>query len=139
MLILVFLAVGICLVPVFGGEFGRLADLRLKMTWALFVSLLLQILIITVVPDGPRGLLAAGHLLSYLLAGLFVIANRHIPGWWVIATGGLMNLVAIGANGGVMPASAAAFHSAGLAPPSGVFLNSQVVSSPNLSFLGDIF
>jgi MFS family permease len=139
MLILIFLAIGIALVPLFGGEFGRLADLRLKMTWALFASLLIQIVIISVVPTGPKHVLAAAHVLSYLLAGLFVIANRHIPGWWVIALGGIMNLVAIGTNGGVMPTSAAAFHSAGLSPPSGVFLNSQVVSSPHLSFLGDIF
>jgi MFS family permease len=139
MLILIFLAVGICLVPLFGGDFGRLADLRLKMAWALFLSLLIQIVIISVVPDGPEHVLAAAHVISYLLAGLFVVANRHIPGWWIMALGGVMNLAAIGTNGGVMPASAAAFHSAGLGSPNGVFLNSQVVSSPNLSFLGDIF
>jgi MFS family permease len=139
MLILVILAVGICLVPLFGGQFGRLADLHLRGIWALFASLLIQIVILSVIPTWPVHLLAAAHVFSYLLAGGFVIANRHIPGWWVMALGGVMNLVAIGANGGVMPASASAFHSAGLAAQGGVFLNSQVVSSPNLGFLGDVF
>ncbi|MDP9223298.1 MAG: MFS transporter [Actinomycetota bacterium] len=139
MLILVVLAVGVCLVPLFGGQFGRLAELRLKMTWALFLSLLIQVAIISVVPTGPIRLLSAAHVISYVLAGVFVIANRHIPGWWVMAVGGVMNLAAIAANGGVMPASAAAFHAAGIAAPSGVFLNSEVVSSPNLKFLGDVF
>jgi MFS family permease len=139
MLILVILAVGICLVPVFGGEFGRLADLHLKRTWALFASLLIQIVIISIVPSWPIHALAAAHVFSYLLAGVFVIANRHMAGWWVMALGGVMNLVAISANGGVMPASASAFHSAGLTAQGGVFLNSQVVASPNLAFLGDIF
>jgi MFS family permease len=139
MLILVFLALGICLVPVFGGEFGRVADLHLKMKWALFASLGIQIVIIVIWPSGPEAILAAAHVLSYLLAGAFIVGNRHIPGWWVMALGGVMNLAAIGTNGGVMPASSAAFHAAGVTPPNGVFLNSQVVSSPNLSFLGDIF
>ena len=109
------------------------------MVWALVASLLIQIVIITIVPTGPEHVLAAAHVVSYLLAGLFVIANRHIPGWWLIALGGMMNLAAISTNGGVMPATAAAFHSAGLSPPNGVFLNSQVIASPNLRFLGDIF
>jgi MFS family permease len=139
MLILVILAVGICLVPMFGGQFGRLADLHLKLTRALFGSLLIQVVILSIVPTWPVRILAAAHLASYVLAGAFIIANRNIPGWWVLALGGLMNLAAIGANGGVMPASAGAFRSAGMASTGGVFLNSQVVSSPNLAFLGDIF
>jgi MFS family permease len=109
------------------------------MSWTLFASLLIQIVIISIVPTWPEGLLAGAHLFSYLLAGVFVIANRHIPGWWVMALGGGMNLIAIGANGGVMPASAGAFHSAGIATQGDVFLNSQIVSSPNLGFLGDVF
>jgi MFS family permease len=138
-LILVILAVGICLVPLFGGQFGRLADLHLKRTWALFASLLIQIVIISIVPSWPVHILAAAHVFSYLLAGVFVFANRDIPGWWVMVLGGVLNLAAISANGGVMPASSGAFHTAGLTSQGGVFLNSQVVSSPNLAFLGDIF
>ncbi len=43
--------------------------------------------------------------------------NRHIPWLWLLGLGGLSNLAAIGANGGVMPASAVALGAAGRGRP----------------------
>jgi Family of unknown function (DUF5317) len=80
------------------------------------------------------------HYVSYALIGVFVYANRRIPGASIIAIGGLCNLVAIAANGGSMPADMDAWATAGLDPiPQGVFENSAALSDPRLGFLGDIF
>jgi hypothetical protein len=48
-----------------------------------------------------------------------------------------MNLAAIGANGGVMPASPTASAIAGI-PASDQFANSAVLTDPRLAWLGDI-
>jgi hypothetical protein len=58
---------------------------------------------------------------------------------WVVALGGLLNFIAIAANGGVMPASRGALQSAGLDVRSGSFANSDVVEGANVAFLGDVF
>jgi MFS family permease len=50
-----------------------------------------------------------------------------------------MNLVAIAANAGVMPVLPSALSSAGLAEVPGRFVNSAVVQTPRLGFLGDVF
>jgi hypothetical protein len=54
------------------------------------------------------------------------------------ALGAALNLLAITANGGVMPASPAALARAGLADDPG-FQNSTVLADPRLAFLGDVF
>jgi MFS family permease len=58
---------------------------------------------------------------------------------WLIALGGAMNLVAIAANGGVIPASPAALLTAGRGLGTAGFRNSAALADPNLAFLGDIF
>ena len=59
-----------------------------------------------------------------------------MPGVPVILFGGLLNFVAIAANGGVMPADPdLAMHAAG----SEGFVNSGAVEDPRLLFLGDVF
>ena len=78
-------------------------------------------------------------LASYALGIGFLVANRRIPWLWLVGGGGLANLVAIGANDGVMPASPVALRAAGRALPAGRFLNSAPLAHPRLSFLGDIF
>jgi hypothetical protein len=64
---------------------------------------------------------------------------REIRFLWVIAVGGLLNLVAIAANGGVMPARRGALEAAGLDVREGSFANSDLVEGANLAFLGDVF
>jgi hypothetical protein len=137
--VLLVLLAGLCIasVPLAGGRLVRVLELRVRWTAAVFAALALQIAITTLMPGGDPTLHDALHLASYALAGAFLIANRSIPGLWLIALGGGMNLAAISANGGVMPASPTASAIAGI-PASDQFANSAVLTDPRLAWLGDI-
>ena len=139
MLLAASLALTLVTVPLAGGRLSRLAELRLRHGWAMFVALGAQVLIVSVVPEGPERLYEAIHLGSYLLAAYFFIVNRRIPFLWLLALGALFNFLAIAANGGVMPASRDALESAGLLTDVDHFTNSGVVEDPKLLFLGDVF
>lgn len=138
MVVLAALLLAIVSVPLAGGRLTALADLRFRHPWLLGLALGLQVLIISVVPGGDGVLHELAHVLSYVLAAIFVRANRHVPFLWLVACGGLMNFAAIAANGGVMPASASALETAGLRLGDG-FANSAPLANPRLAFLGDIF
>lgn len=138
MIVLAALLLAILSVPLAGGRLAALADLRFRRPWLLALALGAQVLIISVVPGGEGALHELVHVLSYVLAVIFVRANRHVPFLWLVACGGLMNFAAIAANGGVMPASASALATAGLRPDDG-FANSAALADPRLAFLGDIF
>lgn len=120
------------------GRLSALADLEFRHRWLLALALAVQVLIISVLPGGGGSWHEAAHLASYLMGGAFVVLNRHVPFLWLIGAGGLMNLTAIAANGGVMPARPEALATAGLTPESG-FANSAALPAPRLAFLGDIF
>lgn len=139
MLFLTLIAISLVSVPLSGGHLGALAEVRFRRLWLLFTALGLQILIISVIAGAPAGLLSTLHLGTYLMAGVFVISNRDIPGVLLVGFGGLLNLVAIAANGGVMPVSPDALAAAGHATASLEFSNSVALSHPSLLPLGDIF
>jgi hypothetical protein len=138
MLMLLIVAVGFLTVPLAGGRLTRLLELDFRGTWAVFASIAIQVLIVSVLPGGNRTLHVALHVASYGLAGYFVIRNRRIPGLWLIGAGGALNFLAIVANQGVMPASRAADQVAGIDPSNG-FSNSAALAHPKLLFLGDVF
>lgn len=98
-----------------------------------------QVIVLTVIP-GPKTWWRLGaYLASYGLALMFLLKNRSLHGFKVLALGAALNLLVIGANAGVMPASAEAVDRAGLAPTdSGTFENSAVLDHPRLAFLGDV-
>jgi hypothetical protein len=125
-------------VPILGGQLGALAALQLRRGWLLGAALAIQVLVITLLPSGAPALHRALHLGSYTLAGVFIIANRRLRGLLLIGLGGLANLVAIAANGGVMPMSAAAARTAGMTAEND-FANSAVLEHPLLAPLGDVF
>jgi hypothetical protein len=140
MIIVAAVAVVVVSVPLFGGNLGALATLRVRQAWAAMAAIALQVVIISVFEKViPHALGSALHLVSYGLAGWFVVANRRIRGLWVVALGGMLNVAAIVANDGVMPASNAAMHAAGIATKPYEFVNSGTVSHPKLAFLGDLF
>lgn len=139
MILLAVLAVAVLTVVPLGGRLAGLIDIDFAWTWLVAAAIGIQILIISVIPDRFEGIHRPLHLLSYALAGAFVVANLKLPGVWLIGLGGLSNLVAIAANGGVMPASAEALRSAGGRLEPGEFVNSGVLEDPKLLFLGDIF
>jgi Family of unknown function (DUF5317) len=70
---------------------------------------------------------------------VFLAANWRLPGVPLITLGAACNLVAIAANGGVMPASPTALAGAGLPVRAPGFHNSAALADPRLAFLGDIF
>lgn len=126
------------LVPLTGGRLGALADLEFRAVAVLAGGLAIQIVTVSVIPDGPPGLYRALHLVSYASAAWFVVANRRVPWLWLSAVGATTNAFVIALNGGVMPASASAMRTAGRVADSG-FANSSVVRDPVLPFLGDVF
>jgi hypothetical protein len=136
-LLLVAIVLGVGAVPLTGGRLSRLANVRLRLVPAIFAALLIQVVITSVASDGgwiDRVL----YLLSYCLAGCFLVANRKIPGMWVVAAGTSLNALAIAANNGVMPASRSALRTAGLATSSHGFANSTLLLHPRLLLLGDV-
>jgi len=135
------LATGVLLlsVPLSGGRLSRLAEVRIRATWALVAALAIQVVILEVLPGGVPGLHAGAHVVSYLLAAYFVVVNRRVPGMALIGLGGALNALVIFANGGVMPASRAAMRMAGIPLSSDGFVNSAAASGAHLRFLGDVF
>jgi hypothetical protein len=125
-------------VPLFGGRLSALAEVRAKLAWMLPAALGLQVISISV-PGIPEGLRPILQLASYPLAGVFVIANRRLPGMLLIGLGALLNAIAMSANGGVMPASPSALVTAGLPLQHDRYVNSGLVEDAKLAFLGDVF
>jgi hypothetical protein len=121
------------------GRLGRLMTIRFRRMYLVWVALLDQILVISVLPDHEHLVLDIANLVSYAAAAFFVWSNRRIPGVMLLGAGGALNLLAIVTNGGTMPASASALRASGWKPAVGHFANSAVVAHPKLVFLGDIF
>ncbi len=138
MIIIVAAVLVVLTVPLTGRSLAPLGHVPIRRSWVVWASMLIQ-LPITLIPAFPATIGEVLHLLSFALAGVFVWSNRHLPGEMVIAAGGLMNLIAIAANGGTMPASAWAWRVAGFAPPTDSFGNSSVVASARIPWLGDLF
>jgi MFS family permease len=136
-LLVAFLAL-VATVPLLGGKLRNLAELEVRRTGLLLVTTVLQAVITQIDTDGVTAIAAGAHLLSYLIVGAFVWANRTIPWLWLAALGGLMNFLAIAANGGTMPATPDAADAAGIEAESD-FANSNVIEDANLWFLGDVF
>jgi hypothetical protein len=136
-LLIVLALVCVASVPLRGRSLSGLLDLRLRGLWLVAVALLVQVGITTLFPGGDHAVHALLHVLSYGLAAAFVAANLRLPGMPVMAAGGLLNLIAIAANGGTMPASAGAMRAAGLSAGAG-FANSAAVAHPRLAGLGDV-
>jgi hypothetical protein len=126
-------------VPAAGGRLSALEGVRLRWVWLVVVAFAIQVVLVTFVPDGDTTLHRVAHLLTYGLAGACVLRNLDLRFVWVVALGGLLNFIAIAANGGVMPASRGALQVAGLDVRSGSFANSDVVEGARVAFLGDIF
>jgi hypothetical protein len=97
------IVVAILVVPLTGGQFARLGDIRLQRVWLLFAGLGLQILLEFV--DLPRaryddvGL--ALLLLSYVFIIGFGLSNLLLTGMGVITVGIAMNAFVIALNQGM--------------------------------------
>jgi Family of unknown function (DUF5317) len=127
-------------VPAAGGRLSALEDVRLRWVWLVVVAFGLQVVLVTLVPEGDTTLHRVAHVTTYGLAGACVVRNLgELRFLWVVALGGLLNFVAIATNGGVMPASRGALETAGLSVQSGSFANSDLVEGASVWWLGDVF
>ena len=139
MILGVLLLASLATVPLLGGHLSALADLRLRYLGFVVGALAVQVVVVNVLPGGSHTAHAAIVIATYVVIGAALVANRRVPGIRLIALGGLLNFLAIVANGGVMPASASALRTAGLpADPSG-YTNSGLVEHAHLAVLGDVF
>ncbi len=121
------------------GRLIGLTRIKIRRFYLVWLALANEVLVISVVPGHQTLLFACANLLSYAVAGAFVWSNRHIPGLALLAFGGALNVLAMVANGGVMPASAKAMAASHWRQPKGHFANSAVLAHPRLADLGDIF
>lgn len=142
MIFLAAVVIGFAIGLLRGGSVDRLADLRLRW-WPLAVlGLLAQVAVFSgpvasaLEDAGPVGPVL--YVTSTAAVGFVVLANVRVPGLAILAAGAALNLAAILANGGVMPADPGALAAAGLGPASG-YSNSAVLADPALRPLTDIF
>lgn len=136
MFLVPFVLLGLATVPLAGGRVGALAGIRFRRLGFLAAAFAVQVpLAFPFVPDAACRFL---HLVSYALIAGFLVGNRHLTGIPVVAFGALTNLLAIAANGGVMPATAGAYARAGLTETAG-FASSAVLDGPRLLAFGDVF
>lgn len=138
MLILVVAAAVVIAIPLFGGRYSALADLRLRGAWLIPIALALQVLIFTVIELESGPFASTVHLSTYAMIGVCIALNREIAWMWVVGLGWMSNIVVIAANGGVMPTSSAAHDALGRGA-SGHFENSAPLGNARLEFLGDVF
>jgi hypothetical protein len=136
-MLLVAVAVVILLtVPLTGGTLLRLADVRPRSPWLLWLAVAAQFC--AGATSRVPHLSPALHVASYGVLSVLLWRNRGLARLGVVALGGVLNLLAIVANRGVMPASPTALRSAGLSAADH-FSNSAPVSGARLAFLGDVF
>jgi len=130
---------GVVLGLLLGGRAGRLADLKLRVSWLFFVAIGLQLVAFpspifpVELPQGMSTVLSVG---SYGCLVAVTALNVRLRGMAVAGVGMLSNLAAIVANGGHMPALPEAIRKAGLAHQ-GVYNNSVADASPRLAWLVD--
>jgi Family of unknown function (DUF5317) len=121
-----------------GGRIERLGDVRFRLAPLALLALAIQIVLFSPLANGfPEAAARATYVVSTALVGIVVIANWRLAGLPVIALGAALNLAAILANGGAMPASPSALAALGMG--AGGNTNSVLVDHPALEPLTDIF
>jgi hypothetical protein len=89
-----------------GGQFSRLAAIRIRSGWLILVAFAMQVWLVYFSTGKTGGAFDPSswmHVGSYVLLMTALWQNRHLPGMPVIALGLLLNAAVITANGGFMP------------------------------------
>ena len=139
MFILYAVLAGLVVGLVSGGSVARLGDLRFSWAPLIAVGMAVQLVLFsTSVGDvlGPAAPIV--YVASNLAVLVAVWKNRAIPGLAIVLVGGAANLLAICANGGYMPVSAAALIALGRTAAQG-YVNSRFVDGAVLAPLTDQF
>lgn len=141
LVVLTALVVGVAIGYLSGGRLRNLERIALTRPWLVLVALGMQVAAFS--PLGaalPPTSSVVLHFASYALLVWFVVLNRRRLGVLIAGLGMGLNLVAISANGGYMPASRAALDLAGIAYDGQTLNNSAVTDAgTRLSYLGDVF
>ncbi len=118
MFILYAIPLGIVLGLLLGGRPAGLAALQFRWPWLIVAGLLVQVVLFTDAVAARVGDLGpAIYVASTAAVFAGVLRNVRVPGMALIALGALSNLTAIVANGGYMPAGAAAMATLGKTDP----------------------
>jgi len=137
--ILYALPIGLAIGWVLGGRATGLAEIRFRWPWLFVAGLFVQVALFSgPVSDRVGDLGPPIYVASTALVFLAVLANRVVPGFPIVALGAASNLAAILANGGYMPASAAAMAALGKVDPT-TYSNSSIRPDPVLPLLTDVF
>ena len=121
-----------------GGQLRNLAGTQIRGTWLVFAAVALQLVAFPsdALPwSTPTGVAKGLWLVSYALLITMIVRNRSLPGALIVGAGLACNLVAILANGGLMPVRRGALAASG--GNYHVHNNSIQVVQPHLSFLVD--
>ena len=138
MVFLPVLAAAVLAGLVLGGRVGALASIRLRAMPLLYAAIALQLVAFppAFLPFETGGVLSRalwlGSYACLLTAGLL---NRHLRGIGLVLAGIALNVIAVTANGGVMPALPEAARAAGLQAPA--TYNSVTQAEPRLGWLVD--
>lgn len=139
MFILYALLAGLVIGILAGGRPSRLGALTIRWPWVIAGGLAAQVVLFS---DAVAAVIGdAGppiYVATTACVLLAVAANRAIVGIPLVVAGAAANVAAIVANGGYMPASAAALAALG-AEVKTVYSNSSLVADPALWPLTDIF
>ena len=139
MTILYAIPAGILVGLLLRGRIDGLLELKFRWAWLAIGGLLVQVVLFTELGERLVGELAPAVYVGSTLAVLVaLLRNVRLAGLPIAAVGSFLNLAAILANGGAMPADAAALRTAGFDGP-GDHTNSVVLAEPALRPLTDIF
>ena len=139
MFVLYAVIAGIVAGILLGGRLERLDAVRLRWTPLALGGLIVQVILFSGPVGGFLGDLSPFvYVASTGAVLMFVLRNLRIKGLPIVAVGAALNLAAIVANGGFMPAAAEALAAAGRAETGG-YSNSVVRAAPALRPLTDIF
>jgi len=116
-----------------GGRPEALLRLPLRWTGLIFIAFGIQWVLVRIPTLEPSPALGVTLVASYSLLLIFMVANGRLPGLSLAAVGTVLNLIAIVANGGFMPTTAAALAAAGLERPHMV-LGQRVLGSKDVLF-----
>lgn len=140
LVLLVALAVGLWAGAVAGGRLANIQYLRLSRPWLVLVALGVQLVVFSpLAAHLGSSVVVSLHLLSYALLLAFATFNRHTLGVLVTAAGVACNALVIALNGGYMPATRSALHTAGRLYAGDTSNNSRLADhGAHLLFLSDV-
>jgi len=136
--ILYAIPVGLALGLLMRGRLSGVASLQLRAGVVMVAGLWAQVLLFsTPIGDALGPAAPAAYVTSTFAVLIAIVVNLHIPGLSFVAAGAASNLLVIVANGGVMPASAAAYAEQGRGAAD-AYSNTALLHQPVLGFLGDV-